>query len=236
MLIENASNPFATHSISSHAKYLLDDVHLLFRPKHIIHLNSRPCKAIAERGATAAVKALLGILEHSFKGFMLQIDVVELGDNLQHSFQQHTVWSVWFSWLGRQPTSTIEVPTIEPDKKTTEQDIALRLNAVSAKFVNKFSIDAALLAEPMRYDMTNDGKEEIVLFTKKQYNDGLENYYIGVYSMEDGSELFAEQYEANDELLVAPISNSTYNHALAIINIYAGGSGTFLLGRSIGTL
>ncbi|MUT64894.1 hypothetical protein [Paenibacillus sp. NEAU-GSW1] len=124
------------------------------------------------------------------------------------------------------PTSSTKSPEPESAKKMTEQDIALRLNEVRTKFANEFALDEALLAEPLEYDVTNDGEAEIVLFTKKQFNDGLENYCIAVYSLQDGIQLFAGQYEASDEVYVTPIANPAYRNSLAVIKLYAGASST----------
>lgn len=121
-----------------------------------------------------------------------------------------------------------EVKSVETGaekKQLTEQEIALRIDEVKSNFASKFNIDQGMLTAPVLFDITNDGTDEIVLYTEKEMTAEAENYYIGIYSINDGSELVSKQYESSEMIRISKLSNTTYHNSLAIFQFSAGASG-----------
>jgi len=111
--------------------------------------------------------------------------------------------------------------TIEP---LAADEISKRTAELTASFIQQYSLDASQLAEPLLYDITNDGLDEVILYTKKDLWDDVLNYYIGIYSLSEEKALFTSEYEAMQGLVVEPIVNPTYNKALAVLDVSFGAS------------
>jgi|GEM_PF-2784494 len=112
--------------------------------------------------------------------------------------------------------------TIEP---LSADEISKRTAELTASFLQQYSLDASQLAEPLLYDITNDGLDEVILYSKKDFWDDVLNYYIGIYSLSEEKALFTSEYEAMQGLVVEPIVNPTYNKALAVLDVSFGASG-----------
>lgn len=122
----------------------------------------------------------------------------------------------------------------EADKKyPTEQELAMTIKTVKIAFMTQFNIDKEHLAEPITYDINNDGYDEIILSTLKDNHFEENDYYVGIYDALEGTEILTQKLLSSDStggrnIELHTINNETFGKCLILINRYRDFGGTIL--------
>ena len=105
-----------------------------------------------------------------------------------------------------------ETQVIEQTKTMSEQDRAKLLEEVKMKFAEENQIAVGKVADPYFYDITNDGKEKIIVSTNGKDVDLM----YGIYD-DKANYIYRAKSEVSPPYSLEKIKNKTYGNSLAII-------------------
>jgi hypothetical protein len=122
----------------------------------------------------------------------------------------------------------------ETDRKyPTEQELAMTINKLKKEFMDTYKIDEEHIAQPFTYDINNDGSDEIILSTLKDFHFEEYDFYIGIYDAVDGKEIVTKKLlssaeTASQAVQLRAIKNETFGNCLVLVQTYRGYGATIL--------